>query len=338
MRSAIPLRSRIWKSSAALVLFGLLVCSPVIAQSRATLIDLTQFGYPPATKPWNPGACAVPYRGYHWIQWLDDQHIVLIFNTTPVCPPGAKDASIAGSARVVVLTSAGKLEAQRDIPYVADHWDSRTPGSGLAIGPHGTILVIVHGVPWETLPNAEGVVHVFTRDLQPIQDISTETPATTMGYKTFKQFGIHYEGVAIDHSAVVFSEDTGIGKPQRCLLFSGTPLQQVGSCNAETIEGQRTNFDKDAPFPLSKNAIPTVFLGRSADSSLSTVFFVPDRPICDLAGAFCPGRGTLVVYETKTRKPRFRRTYSLDAALALSPDGKKVASFLHSKVKITPLP
>ena len=32
-----------------------------------------------------------------------------------------------------------------------------------------TILVIVSGVPWEDVPNADGMVRVFTRDLRPIQ-------------------------------------------------------------------------------------------------------------------------------------------------------------------------
>jgi hypothetical protein len=338
MRTAILLLNRTGRLSEKLVLFGLLFCASAVAQQRLTPINLTKFGYPPASKPWNPDACTGPYRGYHGIQWLDDQHLVVIFNTSPVCPRGVENGSIAGSARVVVLTSAGKLEAKRDIPYVADLWESKTPGSGLAIGPGGTILVIVHGVPWEDVPNADGMVRVFTRDLQPIQDISTETAATTMEYKTFKHFGLHYEGVSVDHKTVVFSEDTGIGKPQKCLLFAGIPLKQVGSCNTEIIDEQREEFDKDAPYPLSKDVIPTAFLGRSADLSRSTVFFVADRPICDLAGAFCPGKGTLIVYETETKRLLFRRKYPLDAALAFSPDGRKIASFFHNKLEITTVP
>lgn len=338
MRTAILLRNRTARLSEKIVLFGLFFCAFAIAQRRLSTIDLTKFGYPPASKASNPDACTDPYRGYHWIQWLDDQHLVVIFNTSPVCPAGAKDGFIAGSARVAVLTSAGDLQATRDIPYVADLWQTKTPGSGLAIGPEGTILVIVSGVPWENVPNADGVVRVFTRELKPIQDIPTETAATTMEYATFKHFGLHFEGVAVDHKTVVFSEDTGIGKPKKCLLFAGIPLKQIGSCNKKIIDGQRKNFDKDAPFPLSKDVTPTAFLGRSADLSLSTVFFVPDRPICDLTGAFCPGKGTLVVYETETKKPLLRRKYPLDAALALSPDGRKVASFLHNKVEITSVP
>jgi hypothetical protein len=159
-----------------------------------------------------------------------------------------------------------------------------------------------------------------------------------MKYNTFTHFGLHFEGVAIDGKAVVFSEDTGIGKLQKCLLFAGVPLKQVAECGADVIRRRRKNFDAEAPYAVSENEIPTAFLGRSTDQSRSTVFFVKDRPICDLAGALCPGKGTLVVYETRTRKPLFRRKYSLDAALAFSPDGRKIASFLHNRLEIIPIP
>ena len=316
----------------------MLFCATAIAQQPPNTIDLAQYGYPPASKAWNPDACPVPYRGYHWIEWLDDEHLVVIFNTSPVCPLGAKEASISGTAKVVVITSAGKLEAERDIPYVADLWETKTPGSGLAIGPGDTILVIVSGVPWEHVPNADGMVRVFMRDLRPIQDIPTEAAATEMEYKTFSHSGLHFEGVTPDRKAVVFSEDTGIGKPQKCLLFADVPLHQVGNCSTGVIDGLRKNLDPDTPYPLTRDVIPTAFLGRSADQSLSTVFFVSDRPICDLAGAFCPGNGTLVVYDRRTRKPLFHRRYALDAALAFSPDGRKIASFLHNRVRIDSVP
>jgi hypothetical protein len=318
-------------------ILGLVLCASALAQQRTAAIDLTKFGFPSASRAWNPDACTPAYRGYHWIQWLDDQHIVAVFNTTPVCPPGVQDAFISGNVRVVVLTVEGKLEAEKDIPYIADLWETKTPGSGLAIGPGGTILVIVPGVPWENVPNADGMVRVFTRDLQPVQSILTETASTAMEYKTFTHFGIHFEGVTIDHNAVVFSEDTGIGKPQKCLLFAEVPLKQVGECGAGVIRMQRENFDPEARSPASENEIATAFLGRSADQSRSAVFFVRDRPICDLAGAFCPGKGTLVVYEAQTREPLFRRKFSVDAALAFSPDGRKIASFLHNDVKIIPI-
>jgi hypothetical protein len=308
------------------------------AQQRTGAIDFIQFGFPHAGRAWNPDACTTPYRGYHWVEWLDDQRLVVIFNTTPVCPPDAKSGSISGNARVVVVTVAGKLEAEREIPYVADLWQSKTPGSGLAIGPDNTILVIVSGVPWETVPNADGMVRVFTRDLQPIQEIPTETASTTMGYKAFTHFGLHFEGVAIDRKSVVFSEDTGIGKPQKCLLFAGVPLKQVSECGPEVISKRQEDFDADAPYPTPEHTIPTAFLGRSADQSRSAVFFVKDRPICDLTGALCPGKGTLVVYETGTREPLFHQEYSVDAALAFSPDGRKIASFYHNRLEIILIP
>jgi len=239
----------------------LLLCASANAQPQT--IDLTEFGYPPAAKPWNPDSCTDPYRGYHWVEWLDDQNLVLVFNTSPVCPLGVQDASISGDARVVVLTTAGKLEAKTDIPYVADLWQRETPGRGLAIGPGGTILVIVDGVPWEAVPNADGMVRVFTRDLQPVQEILTETASTTMEYKTFTHFGLHFEGVATDRNAVVFSQDTGIGKPQKCFLFAGAPLKQAAECGPDLLRSMRENFDAAAPFPSPENEIPTVFLGRS---------------------------------------------------------------------------
>jgi hypothetical protein len=338
MKAVISRLNGINRLNRKLATFGLFLCASSFAQQQPSVIDLNKFGYPPAKKAWNPDACADPYRGYHWIQWLDDQHLVVIFNTSPVCPSGVETESISGSAKVILLTSAGRLQAEQDIPYVADLWTRKTPGSGLAIGPEGTILVIVSGVPSEKIPNADGMVRVFTRDLQSIQNISTETASTTMEYGTFTHYGLHFEGISVDRKAVVFSEDTGIGKPQKCLLFAGIPLKQVGDCNSEIIDKQRKDFDADAPFTLPKDAIPTAFLGRSADLSLSTVFFVKDCPVCDLAGVFCPGRGTLVVYDTRTGKPLFQRKYSLDAALAFSPDGRKIASFLHNKVAIIQVP
>jgi hypothetical protein len=200
-------------------------CISGFAQQGTTTIDLTKFGFPHSSRAWNPDKCVTPYRGYHWIQWLDDQRLVVIFNTTSVCPRVANDASIPGSARVIVLTAAGKPEAQTEVPYAADLWQTDTPGHGLAIGPGGTILVIVAGVPWEAVPNADGMVRVFTRGLEPIQQIPTETASTTMEYKTFTHFGIHFEGVALDHRGVVFYEDNGIGRAQTCLLFAGVPLK-----------------------------------------------------------------------------------------------------------------
>lgn len=338
MKAASLLLNRMKRISRKCALFALFPCMSTIAQERPVKIDVSRFGYPHASKAWNPDKCTSPYRGYHWIQWLDDNRLVVIFNTSVVCPTGAKDASISGNARVVVFTTEGKLEAERDIPYVADLWDSTTPGSGLAIGPGGTILVIVSGVPWIKAPHADGIVRVFTRDLQQVQEIPTETASTTMNYGTFTHFGLHFEGVTMDRKAVVFSEDTGLGKPRKCLLFAGVPLQRDGGCSADVINRQQKNFDPDAPYPLSEDLIPTAFLGRSADLSLSTVFFVRERPICDLAGTFCPGKGTLIVYETRTRKPVFSRKYSVDAALAFSRDGRKIASFLHNQVEITPIP
>ncbi len=320
------------KPSAAILLA--VTCSIGANCQGTTAIDLTRFGFPPATRTWNPDACTSPYRGYHWIQWLDDQHLVVVFNTTPVCPRDAKDAAISGNARVVVLTATGELEAQRDIPYVADLMESNTPGRGLTIGPDGTILVIVPGVPWEEMPNADGMVRVFTRDLQLVQDI----PATTVQYKTFTHFGLHFEGVAIDRKTVVFSEDTGIGKPQKCLLFGGVPLKRIAECMPDVISKQRENFDAEAPYRIPENDIATAFLGRSTDQSRSTVFFVKDRAICDLAGALCPGKGTLVVYETQTGRPLFRREYPLGAGLAFSPGGRKIASFLHNRVWTISIP
>jgi hypothetical protein len=319
-------------------MLGLILCASAPAQQRTGVIDLNRFGFPPAVKSWNPDSCTVPYRGYHGIEWLDNEHVVAIFNTNPVCPPDAKDAFISGVVRIVVVSITGEKRAQRDIPYVADLWQSESQHNGLAIGLGGTVMVVVHGVPWASVPNADGMVRVFTRNLEPLQEILTETALTTMEYKTFTHFGIHFEGVTLDHSAVVFSEDTGIGKPQKCLLFTGTPLKQVAECPAEILSQQRKKFDAEAPYPVSDHDIPSAFLGRSADMARSTAFFVGDRPICDLVGTLCPGKGTLVVYETQTKKAVFRKKFSLDAAIALSPDGRKIASFRHNKVEIISLP
>jgi hypothetical protein len=337
MKRVLRLLTRFEEASRKAIVVSLFLCGPAIAQQQIPSINLTGFGYPPPSKAWNPSSCATPYRGYHWIQWLDDQHLVVIFNTTPVCPAGVNEGSVSGNARVVVLTSDGKQEAEQDFPYVADLWQSKTPGSGLAIGPAATILVIVPGVPWERKPNADGMVRVFTRNLRPVQDIPTETATTTMVYGTFTHYGLHFEGVAVDHNAVVFSQDRGIAKPQACLLFTGVPLKQTGDCDTDLIAAYRKNVDPHAPYPLSKDLIATAFLGRSADLSLSAVFLVKDRAICDLAGAFCPRKGTLVVYQTRNRKSIFQRRYPVDAALALSPDGRRIACFLHNKVEISPV-
>jgi hypothetical protein len=265
---------------------------------------------------------------------LDDEHVVIVFNTTPVCPAHATKASIPGNIRVVVLNTAGDLQHVTDLPYVADLWQRETPHHGLAIGPRNLIMVIVNGVPWSDLPNADGMVRVFTEELQPVQDILTETASTAMEYGTFTHFGVHFEGVTPDRRAVVFAEDTGIGKPQKCILFEGAPLKQVSECNGEDLHKQRENYDVEAPYPISSRYIATAFLGRSADQSRSTVFFVRDRSVCDLAGVLCPGEGTLVVYETRSKKTVFRRKFSLDAGLALSPDGKRIASFVHDRLEI----
>jgi hypothetical protein len=114
--------------------------------------------------------------------------------------------------------------------------------------------------------------------------------------------------------------------------------KQVAECGPDVIREQRENFDVEAPFRIPANETATVFLGRSADQSRSAVFFVKDRPTCDLAGWLCPGKGTLVVYETKTGKSLFRREYPVNDALGFSPDGREIASFRGNKVAIISVP
>jgi len=133
MRAFVPLR-RTQQISARCAFFGMLFCATAIAHQPPNTIDLAQYGYPPASKAWNPDACPVPYRGYHWIEWLDDEHLVVIFNTV-LYAPRSQGGVYLWDRQGRRNYQRGKLEAERDIPYVADLWETKTPGSGLAIGP-----------------------------------------------------------------------------------------------------------------------------------------------------------------------------------------------------------
>src|SRR3982751_1812801 len=82
-------------------------------QVRTPPIDLRKFGFPPLTREWIRD-CLVPYRGYHWVEWLDDHRIVVAFNTSQVCPQGAKDAAIPGNVRILVLSDTGELQHSED--------------------------------------------------------------------------------------------------------------------------------------------------------------------------------------------------------------------------------
>jgi hypothetical protein len=214
------------------------------------------------------------------------------------------------------------------------------PHDGIWIGPQQTILVEIGFIPALDQPKSPGKVVVLKDNLEAVQEIETQSNSTTREYGSFTHYGIRFMGVTADHRAVLFSEEAEQKSKEKCLVYTGIPLKQTGECAQGDLASIKLLFHNPGRFNIpSGHEERGDSPGTSSDGSIASIFVTKrENGLCQLAGTFCPSHGKLTVFETQSKRILFSRTFSVDASLALSPDGRHVAAFTKDKLEILAVP
>ena len=318
------MRRRICYSSINL----LLALVPVLAaaQKPVVTIDLVRLGMPQDFFSRKP--CTFSFNGYRAVRWLDEHQLLVAFNTTPDCT--AAQRAFSGQIRIVSFDLQGHVLNQAETSYEPGPGNLIRPllNDGIWIGANQTVLIEVPGNHFEGRPETRDKVVVLSSELKRIQEIDTDSHG-----KYYDR--INFEGVKADHSAVMFwTSDGNLSHPRKCLLYSGTPLQESGTCSTGDLDLPivPNEYSRTSVFPKSYEI--RAFVGRSSDGSRAALFGVRKSSSCELLGWFCPSSGKVVVFDPMSGRVIFELALPLGGRAELSPDGKHLATLEANNLEI----
>jgi hypothetical protein len=175
-------------------------------------IDLRQYGLPAGF--FSAGAdtkCASQIIGYRFVVWLGIEHVAVGFNTSPNCRQ-TPDRKVDGLARILVFDIHGKLQAQRDLPYLADGNGELVTDGEAGPGPKSTLLFRMESVSLdpEGRNESKSGVRLLDRNLKDVRELDQFLEQATL----------------VDH-ALVFQEGFTLNGPRTYSLMDGAPPVQV---------------------------------------------------------------------------------------------------------------
>ena len=148
--------------------------------------------------------CSGQIIGYRFVVWLNNQTVVVGFNTSPNCRPWL-EKKVHGMARFLAFDPQGTLKASRDLPYDADGEGVLvTEGEGRA-GPGGTLLFRIE----EAGQSKSGIL---------LLDASLKDTARLDRF---------LEQTTFVDNALVFQEGVIFSGPRTYDTFNGSPLVQT---------------------------------------------------------------------------------------------------------------
>jgi hypothetical protein len=165
--------------------------------------------------------------GYRFVVWLNNQDVVVGFNTSPNSRIAA-DRKVDGSARILVFSVDGKLKAQRDIAYLADGYGEIVAEGEATAGPGGTLLFRIQSVNLdkEGAHESKSGVLLLDANLQDIARIDRFLEQTTF----------------VDH-ALVFQEGFTLGQSRTYDVLAGSPPLQTQRWHQDwPIDARSRNF------------------------------------------------------------------------------------------------
>src|SRR6266852_2668114 len=294
------------------------------------IIDLLARGMPPESSEGNSyKTCPYQYRGYRSVRWLDAKQILVAFNTSPDC--AKKEGILSGALRLVTFDLNGGLQHSADISYDAGDGIAirLIQHDGIWVGPGRTVIVEIPGSHLKAQPTSRDKIAIFSPELSLDQEIETDS------HQIYYD-GMHFAGVTADHEAIRFWTSDGRGR--KCLLFSGTPLKQTGTCSRSDVDMAEISVEYRQSAQMPKSCAVIAFAGRSTDGGTARLFAVNDMGtmsgFCELFGRFCPSHGELIVFDTATNRLVFNMRLPLAGRAALSPTGKHLAVLENNRVEI----
>jgi hypothetical protein len=320
-------------SSASIVIVLTLVCCFYAnAQAKPIVsVDLTTHGLPgDAFVRKSYKECPHRYFGYRSVEWLDELHLLVAFNTNPGCAMTGEP--LDGSLRLVTFDSQGKMLRSTDVTYQAGDGGGLRLIShgGIWIGPERTIVVEVPSPQLKSLPDSRDKLLAFSDELVQIQEIDIDDHDR-------KGDGMHFEKVTQDRRRVIFwtSRDRET-KGRECFSYSKFPIENPDACFPGDLD--RLGPIRDADIVPNGYEFRS-FAGASADDSRSSIFAVKaENAPCMLSGKLCPSIGRALVFDTNTRRILLNMEIPLDGRAALCPDGRSLAVLQQNKLEIFVVP
>jgi len=292
-------------------------------------IDLLSNGLPmDAFQRMTFSQCPFQYRTYRSVQWLDSEHILVAFNTSPSCTQSKVVAK--GNLKLIIFDLKGNVLHSTNLPYEAGDGSPERliDHDGLWIGPGKSVLIEIPSPHLSTLPNSKDRIVVLSDELVPIQEIDTEDAHLWL------------RGVRDDRSAVLFSvinQDHSFNR-EKCILYTGNPLQQTKGCDNTEVDSLNTEYRKTGFYPAPKGYHIDNYPGDTSDGFRSMIFVSNGSGLCDLWRFTCPKHGRLIVFETASKRVLIDRNFPFDGRARLSPDGKHLAIFEKNSLEILSLP
>jgi hypothetical protein len=314
------------------IVLALICCYSADAQTKPIVsIDLTTAGIPQdAFSRKNYKDCPRQYFGYRSVEWLDEHRILVAFNTSPDC--ALKDGLLDGSLRIATFDLQGKMLQSTDVAYQAGDGGAVRVIShgGIWIGPDHTVIVEIPSPHLKALPDSRDKVLVFSDELTQIQVFDTDDHDRIGD-------GTHFAGVTEDRRRVLFSTPSDRETKERtCLSYSKFPVTDPDACSLYDLGSIKQRPDVTA---VPKGYEFRAFPGASPDGLRSSVFAVKEENApCMLFGKFCRLKGTIVVFEPKTKRTLLKMDIPLDGRAALSPDGRSLAVLQQNKLEIFVVP
>jgi len=155
--------------------------------------------------------CAGQIIGYRFVVWLDNKTVGVGFNTSPNCRV-VPDRKVDGVARLLLFDVSGVLQAQRDIPYLADGNGEVVAEGEAGSGPGGTLLFRIESVNLDREGRNESKSGLLLLDanLKDVVRLDRFLEQTTF----------------VDH-ALVFQEGFTIAGPRTYSVLDGAPPVEI---------------------------------------------------------------------------------------------------------------
>ncbi len=191
------------------------------------------------------------------------------------------------------------------------------------------MLVEFRGGYSKTQPDSRGKILVLSSELLP-----QKLKPIRLGISVTESIS---SGVTSDRQEVLFWTSKWTREKQECLVFSGKPLIQTGTCAPQdlNITDPPANYWKSGWPLLPRGYQVWGSAGSTVDGARLSLIGAKVPGACDLWGLFCPSNSRLIVFDAATNRAVFRMKLPKEnGRAALSPNGKHLATLEHDRLEV----
>jgi hypothetical protein len=264
--------------------------------------------------------CNFRSPAYRSVGWLDNNRIVVAFNSTPEC--SSKPGKFTGMLKVAIVDLKGKLLRTKEIAYETG-WTAKLSwlkNGGVSVGTGG-IVIVEFTAQDPNLQASKSRLLILSSELSILQEIDVGRGSLA---------GLTKDGSGL----MVWSSENLPGVA--CRIYTGVPFKQAGTCPPR--EDGQTIPPLEYRECASLGGYDVYGFSEANEKKRAVLFGYKSRAPCADLGIFCSTTSHLFVCDTGPEKARFQLKVVWDAAAALSPDGTKLGVLQKRRLELYLVP